>query len=128
MKNAKNKEIFEAYKYTKNKDFDKIPSISYQDKTHVNFENKCDAFIHTYYYNQIPNTDGLIFDIHENQFFWKRLAETELKTIINSFNDKKTCGSDEINFTIIQKTYKIISKTFELLYSKLMKIGYHSKT
>ena len=127
LKNADNKKIFDAYKYIKNKDFDKIPSISYQNKTHVNFEEKCDAFIHVYYSNQIPNTDGFIFDIHENQLLWKSLAETELKTVINSFNGKKICEPDEINFTIIQKIYKIISKTFELLYSKLMEIDYHSK-
>ena len=127
MENADNKEIFDAYKYIKNKNFDKIPSISYQNKTHVNFEKKCDAFIHAYYFNQIPNTDDLTFDTHENQLPWKKLAETELKTVINSFNSKKTYKPNEINFTIIQKTYKIISKTFELLYLKLMKINYHPK-
>ena len=66
LKNADNKEIFDAYKYIKNKDFNKIPSISYQNKTHVNFEEKCDAFIHAYYSNQILNMNGPFFDTRKS--------------------------------------------------------------
>ena len=130
LKNAKNKKIFDAYKYTKQKNYDKISSIVYQNKLHVNFEEKCENFTHAYYSNQIQNVENN-FDfksnMETNHLPWERLTEDELKEIINSFNGKKACGPDGINFIIIQKTFKIISKTFELICSKLMELGYHPK-
>ena len=38
-----------------------------------------------------------------------------MKKVINSFNEKKACDPDGINFIIIQKIFKIIPKIFELL-------------
>ena len=65
LENAENKEIFDAYKYTKHKNYDKIPFIVYQNKLHVNFEEKCEAFTHAYYSNQSQNAEN-DFDFESN--------------------------------------------------------------
>ena len=47
---------------------------------------------------------------HENHLLWKKLAETELKTIINSFNDKKTCESKKFISQLYKKSIKSFQK------------------
>ena len=43
--NAKRKEVFQAYKYTKSRIVEKLLSISHNDEIKIYFEGKCDALI-----------------------------------------------------------------------------------
>ena len=45
LNNAKGKEVFQAYKYTKFRNVKKLSSISHNDKIKIYFEEKCDALI-----------------------------------------------------------------------------------
>ena len=45
LNNAKRKQIFQAYKYTKSRSVEKLSSISHNDEIKIHFEEKCDALI-----------------------------------------------------------------------------------
>ena len=45
LENAIGKKVFLAYKFTKGNRVEKLPSIKHNDKTCINFDDKCDAFI-----------------------------------------------------------------------------------
>ena len=45
LENATEKEIFQAYKFTKSNKVEKLSFIIHNEKINVEFENKCDAFI-----------------------------------------------------------------------------------
>ena len=45
LNNAKGKEVFQAYKYTKPRSVEKLPPISHNGEIKIHFEEKCDALI-----------------------------------------------------------------------------------
>ena len=45
LNNAKEKEVFSAYKYTRSRSVKKLPFISYNNEIKIHFEEKCDALI-----------------------------------------------------------------------------------
>ena len=102
----------------------------HDDKLHVNFEDKCDAFISVMYpkqsFNDVESVDHSTDEIQDgNQYEWPEIIENEIHTAIFTFNSKKACEPDGINFLIIQRAYKITHKLFLMLYPTLVKIGYH---
>ena len=52
LKNAKDKEIFKAYKYTKSNQVEKLPAIQHNDQSHITFDEKCKAFLQAMYPKQ----------------------------------------------------------------------------
>ena len=45
LNNAKGKEVFQAYKYTRPRSVEKLPSISHNNEIKIHFEEKCNALI-----------------------------------------------------------------------------------
>ena len=45
LNNAKKKEVFQVYKYTKSRLVEKLSSISHNDEIKIHFEQICDALI-----------------------------------------------------------------------------------
>lgn len=128
LQNAKNKKIFYAYKYIKPRVFEKMPSIQYEDRLNITFQEKCDAFIKAIY-SKISIIDDENIDYIETnskRMQWLSLNHTEIENAIKFVNLLKACESDGINWQIIQKAYAIISKLFHLLYSKLLDFEHHS--
>ena len=58
-------------------------------------------------------------DVWQNDAEWPEIVDDEIKHAIESFNPKKTCGSNGLNF-------KMIPDLFYLLFRKLFQIGHHS--
>ena len=99
-------------------------------KTTLNFQfdDKCDAFVSAMY-TKNPFVDDNVEDLpnqdSENDDNWSDLTENELKNAINIFNPKKASGPDEINFSIVQKSFQSLKNVFFMIYSKFIRIGYH---
>ena len=77
-------------------------------------------------YSKLPeisqNTD--ISNMQEESQ-WDTLTDNEVKEVIFTSSSKKTAGSDEIEFTIIQEAYKAIAELINLIYKILIKKGFH---
>ena len=72
------------------------------------------------------NEEDLSNQDSENDDDWPDLTENELKNAISLFNLKKASGPDAINFTIVQKSFQSLKNVFFMIYSKFIRIGYHS--
>lgn len=133
LENAKDKDIFKAFQFTKSRRIEKIPILEYdlenQNKKAITFEEKCDAFMNTLF-KKPPNTNEILsFDKYEadNKWEWPELSREKLKENIFSSSNKKAAGSDGIDFLIIQKLYYSLENQFYELYKNLLKLGFHPK-
>ena len=128
LENTANKDIFTAYKYTKPRIFEKIPPNLHEKQAKFQFDDKCDSFVSALY---IKNTfidhdkEDLSNQDSENYDDWPDLTENELKNATSLFNPKKVCGPDAINFTIVQKSFQSLKNGVFMIYSKIIRIGYH---
>ena len=126
LQNAKNKKIFYAYKYIKIQSIEKLSSIMHDNKMHVDFSNKCDVFIKAVYLKFTLNEKNEDSNTWNENTDWSKITTNKIANTINSFNLKKTCGPNGLNFHIIQKIYKIISELFNLIFQKSLLHGQHS--
>ena len=55
LNNAKNKEVFQVYKYTKSRNIEKLFSISHNDGIKIHFEEKCNALIEAFFSFSLEN-------------------------------------------------------------------------
>ena len=128
LSEADGKDIFQAYKYTKPRLIEKIPSI--QDSNGglcQDFNTKCKTFIKAMYskppdINQHTSTQGNQAAESEQ---WQELSDNEVKQVINTSSSKKASEPDEISFAIIQEAYKAISEVMNLIYKILIRNGFH---
>ena len=58
------------------------------------------------------NVEDLSNQDSENDDNWSDLTENELKNAINIFNPKKASGPDEINFSIVQKSFQSLKSDY----------------
>ena len=65
------------------------------------------------------------FENRQHRRKWEKVIHREIKNAIFSSSFKKVSGSDEILFLILQKSYHAISDLFDIVFSKLIKNGYH---
>ena len=56
---------------------------------------------------------------------WEKVIHREIKNAIFSSSPKKAPGPDGISFLILQKSYHAISDLFDMVFSELIKNGYH---
>ena len=70
-------------------------------------------------FENLSNQDNKDYDI------WPDLTKNELKNAISLFNPKVTCGSDLVNFTIVQKNFQSLKIIFFMIYSKFIQTGFH---
>jgi uncharacterized membrane protein YgaE (UPF0421/DUF939 family) len=117
LQNAKNKEVFQAYKYTISRVFEKMSSIQYENRLNINFKDKCDTFIKTMYSkNSISHNKSTDYiETNSNTMQWPDLNHIEIENAKKFVNLFKVCYPDEINWQISQKVYATISKSFNLL-------------
>jgi len=138
LENADSQQIYQAYRYCKQRKIEKIPIICYNNQKATTFSEKSEAFLQAL----LPNTAELAADASsatyipysnsvshlksaENQWNWPKLTENELEKAVFSFSTKKASGPDRIGFLIVQKAYSNIPKLFYQLYSILIKVGFH---
>ena len=55
LNNAKSKEVFQAYKYTKSRNVEKLSFISHNDKIKIHLEEECDALIEAIFSFSLEN-------------------------------------------------------------------------
>ena len=119
LENAANKDVFTAYKYTKPRIFEKIPPIQCKNKLNFQFDDKCDAFVAAMY-TKNPFIDDNVEDLsnqnNEDNDIWPDLTENKVQKAISLFNPKKACGSDAINFTIVQKSFRSVKNVFFMIF------------
>ena len=91
--------------------------------------NTLTAFVKALFPTSSQNNelDSHFIDLDENFMKWPKSIANEVKNSIKTFNSKKACGSDGINFHIIQKAYGKISKLFDFFYIHLIDQGYHPR-
>ena len=53
LKNAKNKNIFKAYKFIKLVQIEKISAIQFNNQLNITFNQKCNAFLQAMYSKQL---------------------------------------------------------------------------
>ena len=128
LENAANKDVFTAYKYTKQRMFEKIPPIQYENKLNFQFDDQYDAFVAAMY-TKNPFKDDNFKDLsnqaNEDDYILPDLAENERQNAISLFNPKKECGPDAVNFTIVQKWFQSLKNLFFMIYSKFIQTGFH---
>ncbi len=132
LNNAVGKEIFQAYKFLKNNRMKKLSSIHHDEKTNVEFEDKCDAFIEAMYsassdIENESNENDVRLALNSNSFEWSNLIEIKLQKAIFTSASNKASGSDQLCFLIVQKAYNSISDIFFMLYSELINRDHHSE-
>ena len=105
LNNAKGKEVFQAYKYTKPRSVEKLPPISHNGEIKIHFEEKCDALIEAIFppppedIQERPPKDLLDvvnhFENRQHRRKWEKVIHREIKNAIFSSSLKKASGSDE---------------------------------
>ncbi len=78
LNNAVEKEIFQTYKFTKNNRMKKLPSIQFERKTNIEFEDKCNVFIEAMYLksSNIENSSDeneIRLKLNSDSFKWSKL-------------------------------------------------------
>ena len=122
LQNAKDKKTFQVYKYIKSRILEKTPFIIFENQTNVDFHKKCNAFVKVLFSALLQNHELRNFDFSnfENFMKWSKSIANKIENSIKTFNSKKVCELNKINFHIIQKTYKKISKLFNFFYIHLI--------
>ena len=127
LENAINKKFFLIYKFIKNNKIEKLFSINHNKKICIDFNQKCNAFINVmflfFWKIQKNSTDHFIiyeFSVEKWMSSWLILIESKISSTIFTSVFKKTSKSNNLIFLIIQKTYKIISKLFFMIFSCLI--------
>jgi hypothetical protein len=108
----------------------KLSSIQYEDKTNIEFEDKCNAFIEAMYSSSsnIKNASDEIeirLSLNSDSFEWSNLIELELRQAICTFASNKALESDQLIFLIFQKAYNSISDVFFMLYFEFINRNHH---
>ena len=67
------------------------------------------------------------FQNRQHRRKWEKVIHREIKNAIFSSSPKKSSGPDGISFLILQKSYHTISDLFDMVFSELIKNGYHSQ-
>jgi len=119
--------VFQAYRFTKPRLIKKLPPIrNSQNKLKTEFNAKCKAFLEAMYPSppEIQINEELIPD---ESIHWPKIIEGEIKHANNTFTPRKALEPDGRSFAILQRAYRIIPE-INLVYSKLIEKGYHSKT
>ena len=126
LSEAKGKEVFQAYKYTKPRLMEKIPPIQDSDgKLCQNFNDKCYTFIKAMYPKPPEISQDIDISNTQEEAQWNSLTNNEVKQAIFTSSPKKAAGPDEIGFAIIQEAYKAIAEVMNLTYKILIKNGFH---
>ncbi len=129
LNNAVEKEVFQAYKFTKNNKKKKLSLIQCERKTNIEFEIKCNAFIEAMYSmsSNIENTNenDIRLNLNSESFEWSNLIESKLQKTIFIFASNKASKSNQLTFLIVQKAYNSISNVFFILYSKFINQDHH---
>ncbi|KZS00835.1 Uncharacterized protein APZ42_002709, partial [Daphnia magna] len=90
LEKAEGKEIFKAYKYTKNLKVEKTPILNYVDsdnesKSAVIFDEKCNAFISTLFRKSSEYPSINWSEHHESEKWeWHQITEIEIKRSVFS--------------------------------------------
>jgi hypothetical protein len=129
LEEARNKDIFKAYQYVKQRKVEKLPIIEFKTEKGpekaVTFDQKCEAFMKTLFV-QPPQSEAPTWDgYQEKEWEWPRVTSDEIKRAIFTSSTKKAPGPDEIAFLIIQKAYQVIPNRFDDIFKRLVDSGYH---
>ena len=126
LANAKGKEMFKAYKYTKPRMVEKLPPIkSDNNQVAVTFDDKCQAFLKAMYPK--PPECRQSEQINYAPIPWISTTAAEVESAIMTSAPNKAPGPDVISFAILQKAYKSIPKIFNLVFCANIDAGYHPK-
>ena len=146
LNNAKGKEVFQAYRYTRPRSVKKLPPISHNNEIKIQFDEKCDALIDAIFSsspeeNQKENQKEVTEELNQQQSIemmnnstvqnrrqrrkWEKVIHREIKNAIFSFSPKKALEPDKISFLILQKSYHSIPNLFHMIFSELIKNEYH---
>ena len=142
LNNAKNKDIFQAYKYIKVRGVKKLSFIEHNNKTKIYFEEKCDALIEAIFSSSFEDDEERssspiditdLFDVESNfqdrqhRWKWEKVIYGEIKNAIFSSSLKKALDLDKILFFILQKSYHAIFDLFCLILFEWIDNNYYSK-
>ena len=132
LENAKDKDIFKAFQYTKQTRVEKLPILQYQTENRhlkaVTFNEKCDAFMKVLFTKPPSSKEPTWANYQDSKkWTWPEINKDEIKTAIFTSSIKKAAGPDTISFLIIQKIYQVLEDRFYKLYKALIESGYHPK-
>src|SRR5271170_1342315 len=132
LENARGKEVFKAFNYTKYKTVERIPIIKYRQegsiKQATTFKEKSQAFLSTLF-PKPPEKDPLDWHQYRSDPIWEwpKVELDEIKTAIFTSSTKKAPGPDRISFKIVQEAFLAIPDLFYRVYSTLIDRGYHPR-
>jgi hypothetical protein len=92
--NAKEKDVFKAYKYTKSQRIEKLPVIIANGQKAVTFEEKCNIFLKTLFSESPTAPESINWDNYRasRKWKWKPVTNAEIKEAIFSSAIKKAPG------------------------------------
>ncbi len=134
LANTDENEIYTAYRYTKDHQLTKIPTIRYNDENGTQqqaseFKEKTTAFLNTLFPPQPPDLFSIPIRSVSSQprWEWPELINSEIESALLSSNNKKAPGNDGIGFTLLKRAYKIAPELFNGLYKACFQLGYHPR-
>src|SRR5262249_1463833 len=117
LENAKGKEVFKAFQYTKHNRVERIPVIKYTEngieRSALNFEDKSQAFL-SYLFPKPPITDSPDWTNYRPNptWEWPNLEQDEIKRTIFTSSTKSAPGPDRVSFKIVQQAYLAMPSVF----------------
>ncbi|KAL1952495.1 hypothetical protein VTO42DRAFT_5185 [Malbranchea cinnamomea] len=126
LENADPEDVFQAYKYCKQKRIEKTLALKSSSGYALTFSEKWEAFLQAVFpppaATETDASNSIDFEVDGN---WAPLTKAELDAAIFKSSSKKAPGPNRMSFAIIKKAYCTIPDTFYALYSKLIAVGYH---
>lgn len=120
--------IFQAMKYTKDSQVERIPDIQSTGNPEVladSFGSKCASFRSALFPTPPTAPKPSWLDYRPATWNWPELSSEELGNACLGDIKGKTPGPDLITHPIIQQAYKAIPEVFFAIYSALINVGYH---
>ena len=124
LSTARGKDVFTAYKYTKPRRVERTPTLNFQGKQAIDFQNKCDTFRQAMF--PMPPEAPPAPPIPPGPTLeWPTVTDSEIAAAINTSAPNKAPGPDGMPFLLLQKAYQATPILFNTLYPTLIKHGYH---
>ena len=125
LSEAKGKEVYTAFHYTKPRRVQLTPSLKATEDTTVNtFSEKAKLFRKTLF-PPLPEYTAPPVHSFPPPFQWKHVSPEEIRSAIFTSSPTKAPGPDGLSFRCLRAAYDAIPEWFNDLYREVLRRGYH---
>lgn len=124
LSEAKGKDVFTAFKFTKPKRVQRTPVLQVGTRVATSYPEKVRLFRDTLF-PPPPSYDATTCQSAGKRIHWEPVIAQEVEDAIFTSSPSKAPGPDGINFACIRQAYRIIPEWFNQLYREILNQGYH---